>query len=106
LCRLELNCRTAELSIRDGKLPPAELRAERSLIAQWTCQRDRLLGELLGNGKAVGSPWDALDAERHQDGPAATPPALDATAATVGDGEADQDATEAIEDHLSFGGQA
>ena len=48
LCRLELNCRTAELSIRDGKPAAADLRAERSLIAQWTCQRDRLLGELLG----------------------------------------------------------
>ncbi len=60
LCRIELGCRVSELTIRDGKLPPEQLRAERSLIAQWTCQRDRLLGELLGSGKAAGSPWDVL----------------------------------------------
>ncbi len=70
LCRLELGCRVSELTIRDGKLPPEQLRAERSLIAQWTCQRDRLLGELLGNGKAAGSIWDCL-AESPRDAPAA-----------------------------------
>ncbi len=80
LCRLELNCRTAELSIRDGKPAAADLRAERSLIAQWTCQRDRLLGELLGNGKAAGSPWDVLT--EVQDIPG-VPPAPDAPAGPV-----------------------
>jgi hypothetical protein len=71
LCRLELNARLAELSIRTTPdMPTAELRALRSLIGQWSAQRDNALASLLdGNGTAHGSPWDVL--LEPQDHPAA-----------------------------------
>ncbi len=56
LCRLELNCRIAEQTIRDTPaMPSKELASTRSLIAQWTCQRDKMLAELLGNGKGTAA---------------------------------------------------
>ena len=65
LCRLELNCRIAELGIRDKPdMAVEELRAERSCIGQWSAQRDNILRELLGDGKADVDPWAALDAAR------------------------------------------
>jgi hypothetical protein len=61
LCRLELNCRIAEQGVRDNPaMAPEQLRAERSLIAQWTCQRDNLLARLLGDGAGTADPWAAL----------------------------------------------
>ncbi len=64
LCRLELNCRIAEQTIRDTQaMQPEELRATRALIAQWTAQRDNALVKLLGNGAVDPSadPWALYD---------------------------------------------
>ncbi len=78
LCRLEMNCRIAEQGIRETPdMSPAELRSMRSCIATWTVQRDKMLGELLGNGNgpaagAGNDPWAALDSP--QDVPQDAPP--------------------------------
>ena len=97
LCRLELNCRIAEQTIRETPaMPPDELRALRSLVGQWTSQRDNGLASLLGDGGGVADPWQALDASRgrgpHADAPTdnqAVPPA-DATTGIVGDSTGDR----------------
>ncbi len=81
ICRLELNCRIAEQGIRDTPtMLPAELRATRALIAQWTCQRDNALSALLGNADNGPDPWTLLDG--NPSGQAA-----DATGDAVGDVE-------------------
>jgi hypothetical protein len=84
-CRLELNCRLAELAIRDKlDMSTEEMRAERSLIAQWSQQRDNALAALLGDSAgAEADPWARLDAamsQQAQDRPAApaAPKATDA----------------------------
>ena len=62
------------------KMDAAELRQQRFAIQQFSLQRDRLLAELLGNGKAAGSPWDVLT--EVQDIPG-VPPAPNAPAGPV-----------------------
>ena len=47
----------AEQGIRENRATaPEQLRTERSLIAQWTCQRDNLLMGLLGDGRTRSTP--------------------------------------------------
>lgn len=84
LCRLELNCRLAELSVRDHRDMSVEsLRAERSVIAQWSQQRDNVLMELVGDcgGGSADPLAAALEAARAARGPVAAqdiPSAADA----------------------------
>jgi hypothetical protein len=74
ICRLELNCRLAELAIRNKQdMPVEELRAERSLVAQWSQQRDNALADLLGDATTAVDPWAILAAPATQ--PAAAAPA-------------------------------
>lgn len=74
VARLEQSSRALELSIReDQNMAPDALRLARHQIVQWSCQRDRILSELLGgNVGADGTdPWATLDAtppESPQDG--------------------------------------
>jgi hypothetical protein len=93
VCRLEQSCRACELLISTTPAMPAEeIARQRSLICQWSCQRDNLLSVLLGDSAGVADPWSALDASRHDgqhvgtsaDNPQAIPPS-DATGAIVGD---------------------
>ena len=63
ITRLEASCRVLESSIRKNEdMDPAELHKCRHSIVQWSCQRDRLLAELLGEAATVdGDPWASLD---------------------------------------------
>ncbi len=61
LCRLEFNCRIAELTIQDRPdMPTEELRSHRESIGRWTRERDNALEALLGDGRATADPWAAL----------------------------------------------
>jgi len=62
LLRLEEGIRACEKAIAESpNMKPDEVRQQRYAIAQWTMQRDSLLGELLGNAKATADPWAVLD---------------------------------------------
>lgn len=71
VCRLELSCRIAERTIQNHpELTPEELRAQRSMVTQWSMQRDNLLAKLLDGAGDVdgGDAWAAFDAERALEG--------------------------------------
>ncbi len=57
LCRLELNCRIAELTIRDRPdMPTESLRSFRESIGRWTRERDNALEALVGGVLASSVP--------------------------------------------------
>lgn len=69
ICRLELNCRIAELTIRDrADITVEELRSHRESIGRWTRERDGLLAKLLGDAGDAASddPWAVLDQSRRE----------------------------------------
>jgi len=67
LLRLEEGIRACEkLMAESPKMDAAEVRQQRYAIAQWTCQRDSLLAELLGGDSPTANPWDIFDAQRAQ----------------------------------------
>lgn len=68
ICRLELSARASEMAIRkDSKMLGDQLRLQREAIVKWTLQRDKLMGELLGDVAGSGSgdgdddPWAVVD---------------------------------------------
>lgn len=69
LCRLEVSCRASELAIRDTpNMTADELRQHRSMIVQWSCQRDRLLASLVGDEAGVTvDPWAEVDLQTPPD---------------------------------------
>lgn len=57
LCRLEMSARASEMAIRDNpKMTAEELRTHRTMINQWSLQRDNILAELLGDAPSPSDP--------------------------------------------------
>lgn len=68
ILRLEESCRALERSMAESPPEfPEQVKSGREAIFRWTFQRDRLLTELFGGGKATDTgadsadPWSALD---------------------------------------------
>lgn len=81
LLRCEESCRALELMIRDkaDTIAADELRLHRHHIVQWSCQRDKILGELLGDLPADGKA-DVYAFYHEPEPPTSQPPTADAPA--------------------------
>ena len=67
LCRLEQSARASEMLTRDNPdMSSDEVLRHRSMIVQWSAQRDNLLRDLLGDNVGVSDPWAIFDLQRQQ----------------------------------------